>query len=261
MRRIITAMLIVIAAAMPASAMEASALPFPSSVTLSWSGTEGAVHYDIYSGDDFIIRLSSGNRSYTVDRLSSDTHYDFSIAARDGENRTLDAAFVKEMLLAVAKNWNGASSDVRLEALLPESRRKELEERLAASAKELLAAGLEVGYSSEVRTGFKVGAAVVSSSGRIYTGCNVENSSYGATICAERNAITTGVAAEGRGFSIDLIAVASEGESPAPPCAVCLQVIAEFASPDTLVILSASGKVEEYRFRELLPKPFVLTRI
>lgn len=71
---------------------------------------------------------------------------------------TLDAAFVKEMLLAVAKNWNGASSDVRLEALLPESRRKELEERLAASAKELLAAGLEVGYSSEVRTGFKVGA-------------------------------------------------------------------------------------------------------
>ena len=71
---------------------------------------------------------------------------------------TLDAAFVKEMLLSVAKNWNGASSDVRLEALLPESRRKELEERLAASAKELLAAGLEVGYSSEVRTGFKVGA-------------------------------------------------------------------------------------------------------
>ena len=110
-------------------------------------------------------------------------------------------------------------------------------------------------------SGFKVGAAVVSSSGRIYTGCNVENSSYGATICAERNAITTGVAAEGRGFSIDMIAVASEGESPAPPCAVCLQVIAEFASPDTLVILSASGKVEEYRFRELLPKPFVLTRI
>lgn len=71
---------------------------------------------------------------------------------------TLDAAFVKEMLLAVAKNWNGASSEVRLEALLPESRRKELDARLAASAKELLAAGLEVGYSSEVRTGFKVGA-------------------------------------------------------------------------------------------------------
>lgn len=103
MGRIITAMLIVIAAAMPASAMEASALPFPSSVTLSWSDTEGAVHYDIYSGDDFIIRLSSGNRSYTVDRLSSDTHYDFSIAARDGENRTLDAAFVS----AETDSWDG----------------------------------------------------------------------------------------------------------------------------------------------------------
>ena len=103
MGRIITAMLIAIAAALPASAMDASALPLPSSVTLSWSGTEGAVHYDIYSGEDFIVRLESGDRSYTVNGLSSDTHYDFSIAARDEENRTLDAAF----LSAETDSWDG----------------------------------------------------------------------------------------------------------------------------------------------------------
>ena len=103
MGRIIAAMLIAIAAALPASAMDASALPLPSSVTLSWSGAEGAVYYDIYSGEDFIVRLESGDRSYTVNGLSSDTHYDFSVAARDEENRTLDAAF----LSAETDSWDG----------------------------------------------------------------------------------------------------------------------------------------------------------
>mgnify|MGYP001024600877 FL=1 len=71
----------------------------------------------------------------------------------------IDPAFIKEMLLAVAKNWNGAdSSKVELQALLPEAERAKLDEAFAASAKELLAAGIEVGYSKEVRTGFKVGA-------------------------------------------------------------------------------------------------------
>ena len=103
MGRIIAAILIAIAVALPASAMDASALPLPSSVTLSWPGAEGAVYYDIYSGEDFIVRLESGDRSYTVNGLSSDTHYDFSIAARDEENRTLDAAF----LSAETDSWDG----------------------------------------------------------------------------------------------------------------------------------------------------------
>lgn len=72
---------------------------------------------------------------------------------------TLDAAFIKEMLLSVAKNWNGAASGkVELQALLPEAERAKLDAAFAKSAKELLAAGIEVGYSKEVRTGFKVGA-------------------------------------------------------------------------------------------------------
>ena len=71
----------------------------------------------------------------------------------------MDAAFIKEMLITVAKNWNGAySGKVSLQALLPESEREQLDQAMAAEAKALLAAGIEVGYSKEVKTGFKVGA-------------------------------------------------------------------------------------------------------
>lgn len=105
---------------------------------------------------------------------------------------------------------------------------------------------------------YKVGAAVLSaSSGMIYSGSNIENSSYGATICAERNAITTALTNEGS-LGIDLLVVASDDYPPAPPCAVCLQVIAEFAKADTLVILvDTKGRKEEYLLSSLLPKPFV----
>ena len=70
---------------------------------------------------------------------------------------TLDAAFLKEMLVAVARNWNGASAGkVELKALLPEAERKTLDTAFEKATKELLAAGIEVGYSSEVKTGFRV---------------------------------------------------------------------------------------------------------
>lgn len=112
------------------------------------------------------------------------------------------------------------------------------------------------GYAPYSR--FRVGAAVVSAStGRIYPGCNVENSSYGATICAERNAITTAVAAEGS-LGIDMLVVYSDDDPPAPPCALCLQVIAEFARPETEVILvTPHTSPVRYRFSELLPMPFI----
>lgn len=71
---------------------------------------------------------------------------------------TLDAEFIKKMLLAVAENWSGAGEKTELKALLPEALEKEFTTTFAAAAKELLAAGIEVGYSKEVRTGFKVGA-------------------------------------------------------------------------------------------------------
>lgn len=106
-------------------------------------------------------------------------------------------------------------------------------------------------------SGFRVGAAVLSAAtGRIYSGCNMENASYGATICAERNAITTAVANEGA-VGIELVVVASESLPPAQPCAVCLQVMSEFIRPETPVVLvSTKGAVERYVYSELLPHPF-----
>lgn len=105
---------------------------------------------------------------------------------------------------------------------------------------------------------YQVGAAVVSaSSGMIYHGCNVENSSYGATICAERGAMMEAVAEEGD-FKIDMVVVVSDDNPPAPPCALCLQVLAEFASDATVVYLyDLDGRCQTYAFKELLPHPFV----
>ena len=104
---------------------------------------------------------------------------------------------------------------------------------------------------------FRVGAAVLSAAtGRIYSGCNMENASYGATICAERNAITTAVTNEGA-FGIDLVVISSQCLPPAQPCAVCLQVMSEFIRPETPVILvSEDGTSERYHYSDLLPHPF-----
>lgn len=106
---------------------------------------------------------------------------------------------------------------------------------------------------------FKVGAAIVSSnSGKIYAGCNVENSSYGATICAERGAIMQAIAAEGD-LSIDLVVIVSDDTPPAVPCAMCLQVFAEFSHPKTdFSLYDLNGKVRHFSFEELLPHPFLL---
>ena len=143
----------------------------------------------------------------------------------------------------------GANEIIPMEMKMPHSFIIERAKRVAREAWENAYAP----YSA-----FKVGAAVLSAAtGRIYPGCNVENSSYGATICAERNAITTAIAAEGT-IGIDLLVVCSDDDPPAPPCAVCLQVIAEYARPDThIVLFSVNGQERHYAFSELLPNPFV----
>ena len=104
---------------------------------------------------------------------------------------------------------------------------------------------------------FRVGAAVLSAaSGRIYSGCNMENASFGATICAERNAITTAITNEGA-IGIDLVVISSQSNPPAQPCAVCLQVMSEFIRPETpIVLVSEDGTTERYRYSDLLPHPF-----
>jgi cytidine deaminase len=101
----------------------------------------------------------------------------------------------------------------------------------------------------------KVGCALRSEAGHLYTGCNVENASYGLTICAERNAIFAGVNAEGPSFRIaELAAIALEHEFP--PCGACRQVIAEFAGSEVPVHFLQNGKIVTLRVAELLPATF-----
>ncbi|MBW8884827.1 MAG: cytidine deaminase [Planctomycetia bacterium] len=103
---------------------------------------------------------------------------------------------------------------------------------------------------------FLVGAAVLAADGKIYSGCNVENSSYGLTICAERAAVFSAVAAGQRQFQMLAIATAGGGT----PCGACRQVLAEFA-PDLAILLidvDRSNEIAEANLRELLPQAFRL---
>ena len=102
---------------------------------------------------------------------------------------------------------------------------------------------------------FQVGSALVSSSGGIFTGCNVENASYGLTICAERSAIFRAVAEEGPGMRIDALAVVCLGHE-FPPCGACRQVIVEFATPQTSVWFLSNGEAVSMTMADLLPNAF-----
>ena len=105
---------------------------------------------------------------------------------------------------------------------------------------------------------FKVGAALLTKSGKVYTGCNIENAGYSATNCAERTAIFKAVSEGEREFAAMAIVGGKEGET-APfcsPCGVCRQVIAEFCKKDFKIILGNGDKFEEYTLDTLLPFAF-----
>jgi cytidine deaminase len=104
---------------------------------------------------------------------------------------------------------------------------------------------------------FQVGAAILLEDGRVFTGCNVENASYGLTICAERNAIFAAVAAGGKKPRIAAVAVVNKRGVPCSPCGACRQVIAEFG-PDAVVWYLGSDGIVGRTMRELLVDGFVL---
>jgi cytidine deaminase len=106
---------------------------------------------------------------------------------------------------------------------------------------------------------FPVGAAVLTSRRRVFTGCNIENASYGLTLCAERAAVVAAAAAGER--RLRAVAVAGGRGTAARPCGACLQVLAEFAGPDLVILLApldAPERVERMTLAECLPRAFVL---
>jgi cytidine deaminase len=101
---------------------------------------------------------------------------------------------------------------------------------------------------------FKVGAALEDEAGRVYTGCNVENASYGLTMCAERVAVLKAVSEGARKFR--RIAIAADTDLLTPPCGACRQVLWELCGDIEIILANPRGKTDMLWMRDLFPRPF-----
>lgn len=112
-------------------------------------------------------------------------------------------------------------------------------------------------YAYVPYSGFRVGAALLCEDGSVYTGCNIENAAYGPTNCAERTAVFKAVSEGKRSFQA--IAVISDSDDFTSPCGVCRQVLAEFCSPDFLILMCDNQmRYRQISLGELLPYAFSL---
>ena len=101
---------------------------------------------------------------------------------------------------------------------------------------------------------FRVGAAIEDADGRIHTGCNVENATYGLTVCAERVAVFKAMSEGVRKFR--RVAIAADTDALTPPCGACRQILWEFCGDVEIVLVNPRGKTETHRLKDLFPKPF-----
>ncbi len=109
-------------------------------------------------------------------------------------------------------------------------------------------------YSHSPFSNYRVGAALLTSTGKIYTGCNIENSSYSLTICAERTALFKAVSEGEKKFVA--IAISNDDKEFASPCGACRQVINELAGEIDIILTNGKGKIKKFKTSELLPYPF-----
>jgi len=101
---------------------------------------------------------------------------------------------------------------------------------------------------------FRVGAALEDASGRVHSGCNVENATYGLTLCAERVAVFKAISEGARTFQ--RIAIAADTESLTPPCGACRQILWEFCGDIEITLLNPRGKTETLQLKDLFPRAF-----
>lgn len=101
---------------------------------------------------------------------------------------------------------------------------------------------------------FLVGAAVEEESGRLHTGCNIENATYGLTLCAERVAVFKAISEGARRFL--RVAVAADTENLTPPCGACRQILWEFCGDVEVVLVNLQHQTESFRLAQLFPRPF-----
>lgn len=126
------------------------------------------------------------------------------------------------------------------------------DERTITMLRERAFAAMERAYAPY--SNFKVGAALLGTDGSVTEGCNVENASYPASMCAERTAISAAVARGIRGF--DALVVTTEADEPTPPCGICRQVLEEFSPHLIVMSFTRDGREARWTLDELLPKAF-----
>lgn len=102
---------------------------------------------------------------------------------------------------------------------------------------------------------FLVGAALEAVDGRVFTGCNVENATYGLTVCAERVAVFKAIS-EGVHGGFTRIAIAADTDTLTPPCGACRQILWEFCRDIEIILVNPRGKSESMKLSELFPRPF-----
>lgn len=120
---------------------------------------------------------------------------------------------------------------------------------------DLIQAALEArDYAHAPFSKFKVGAALEDESGRVFTGCNVENATYGLTVCAERVAVFKAISEGARAFR--RIVVAADTDTLTPPCGACRQILWEFCGDVEITLVNLQGRMEMFRMKDLFPRPF-----
>ena len=123
------------------------------------------------------------------------------------------------------------------------------------SASELIAAARKARRHAHARfSNFKVGAALETADGTIITGCNVENATYGLTICAERVAMFKALSEGHRNFA--RVAVVADTDAPTPPCGACRQILWEFGGDLEVILANTRRETARFKLSELLPHPF-----
>jgi cytidine deaminase len=123
------------------------------------------------------------------------------------------------------------------------------------SGSELIAAARKArGHAQAPYSTFAVGAALESADGQVFTGCNIENATYGLTMCAERVAVFKAISEGHRQFR--RIAIVADTLSPTPPCGACRQILWEFAGDIEVILANLARETARYRLADLLPHPF-----
>jgi probable rRNA maturation factor len=243
---------------------------------LVYLGVHSLLHllgYDHLNKDDKAVMREEEEKALQMIHLSQ-ADLDKAAGNADPEHfaaTVVDAASEKEASKTAKTKSQKGNSDEIVKSIKPEQDKKDKRKEQKKGAgtvsqndvkktdktiKKLFKKALKTRENAYVPfSKFKVGAAVLTKAGKIFTGCNVENSSFGLTVCAERVAMFNAAAAGVRPGEIKMLLVAADTEDVTSPCGACRQVMAEFEIP-VIVMANVKGNAREVKLEELLPYSF-----